>query len=127
MFLSTAFACAHDLHLHYPGDGDASLDMRLTAAVSDTSVAINGQLLAEGERTRRILVDHMPTGESTVVLAASDLPEKTFTIDLQPGQHAVMPLSAPAEASIGSAIGSLFFQAIAAGVAYAAYMAVKSL
>jgi hypothetical protein len=55
------------------------------------------------------------------------MPEKSFTIDLRPGQRAVMPISAPAEASVGGAIESLFFQAIAAGVAYATYTLVKSL
>ncbi len=65
--------CAHDVHAHYPASPDAptgTLVLRLSTS-SDVSVAVNGILVVDDEKTDRIVIDHVPIGNNDVVIAAS--------------------------------------------------------
>ncbi|MCC6999757.1 MAG: hypothetical protein IT370_34460, partial [Deltaproteobacteria bacterium] len=75
-----------------PGD-DAELTLQFTHAVDGAHLSINGHPVVMDAHTARIVVAGLPAGELAVMLAADGL-EKAFTLELQPGQHVMVPVAA---------------------------------
>ncbi len=75
-----------------PGD-DAELTLQFSHAVAGAHVSINGRPVVMGAHTARIVVAGLPPGELAVMLAADGI-EKAFTLELEPGQHVMVPIAA---------------------------------
>ena len=79
-----------------PGQETATLIIQFTGDVFNAHLAVNGQPVATGERTRRITVREIPAGDVAVMLAAEGGVEKAFGLHLEAGQRMVVPVSTPA-------------------------------
>jgi hypothetical protein len=67
-------ACVHDVRSQFPGGGGdptGTVVIMLTEPGNDLVVTIDGILIAEAERTQRIVIDHVPVGFRELVVAAS--------------------------------------------------------
>src|SRR5687767_11061331 len=56
--------CTHDVRVRYPAPPDAptgTLVLRLTEA-ANVSVAVNGQLIVDDEKTDKIVIENLPVG-----------------------------------------------------------------
>src|SRR5436190_998808 len=65
--------CAHDVRVRYPAPPDAptgTLVLRLTTS-ADVTVAVNGILVVDDEKTDKIVIENVPTGSNDVVIAAN--------------------------------------------------------
>lgn len=117
------YGCAHDVRTRFPadpetvGDAPATLVLRFTHAVEHAYVSVNGVPVAQDAHTKEIVVEGLPPGETTVMVAAANGLEKGFMMHLSPGQRAVVPLSA-ADTSVGRSV----FQAFLTAAVYAAYL-----
>ena len=125
LLAAVAGGCARDVHARFPGvtDGSptASLVLRFTDPVEHAHVSVNGVPVASDVHTREIVVEGIPPGETSILLAASNTPEKAFVLDLQPGQRAVVPLSAPS-----ASFGKSLLQAAVGAAVYATYLALTA-
>lgn len=67
-------ACTHDsVRVQYPAPPDAptgTLVLRLTEP-AEVSVAVNGQLVVDDEKTDKIIIENLPVGSNDVVIAAN--------------------------------------------------------
>ncbi len=123
---------AHDVHARYPSlpttgaeeAGRATLELRFTHAVSNAQLAVNGVPITSGVKTARIVVDDVPAGRTSIVLAADgEQSEKSFALELAPGAHVVVPLVAASEGSFARTME----QAFVAAVVWAVYLGVRSM
>lgn len=73
LVLAVVVGCSHDVRVTYPAPPDAptgTLVLRLTAS-ADVSVAINGFLVVDDEKTDKIVIERVPVGTNDVVIAAN--------------------------------------------------------
>lgn len=73
LVLAVVVGCSHDVRVTYPAQPDAptgTLVLRLTAS-ADVSVAINGFLVVDDEKTDKIVIERVPVGTNDVVIAAN--------------------------------------------------------
>ena len=99
--------CAHDVRVQYPAPPDAptgTLVLRLTTA-ANVSVAVNGQLVVEDEKTDKIIIENLPVGGNDVIIAANG-GDKAFRAWVTSDQWTTVPMGVP-EAS-GSVLKSIF-------------------
>jgi hypothetical protein len=68
----------------------------LTQPASDVTVSINGVLVAEGEHTRRLVIDRVPVGTADVILAANG-GDKQFRTWIGSDHATTVPLGIPEE------------------------------
>ena len=120
--------CAHDVRTRLPGPPApeaGTLELRFTNAVKHAHLAINGIAVTADAHTRRIVVEGVPAGTATVMLAAGDGGEggveKVFSVDLAAGQHLVVPLAAPS-----SSAGRSLLSAVGAAAVYVGYLALRA-
>ena len=120
-----ALACAHDLRVAFPGAAapadSATVELRFTHAVDHACITVNGVEIAEDANTARVVVSGVPSGPATVMVAASDGPEKVFELNLHPGQRVVVPLSAP-----DTSVGKTLLGALMTAAVYAVYLGLAS-
>jgi hypothetical protein len=93
--------CAHDVRVDYPAPPDVptgTLVLRLTQT-ANVSVAVNGILVVDNEKTDKIRIDHMPIGGNDVVIAANG-GDKAFRAFVTSEQWTTVPMGVP-EASTG--------------------------
>ena len=93
--------CAHDVRVDYPAPPDVptgTLVLRLTQT-ANVSVAVNGMLVVDNEKTDKIRIDHIPIGGNDVVIAANG-GDKAFRAFVTSEQHTTVPMGVP-EASTG--------------------------
>lgn len=65
--------CAHDVRVDYPAPPDVAtgtLVLRLTTTAS-VSVAVNGFLVVDDEKTDKIVIERIPVGSNDIVIAAN--------------------------------------------------------
>jgi hypothetical protein len=65
--------CAHDVRVDYPAPPDVAtgtLVLRLTTTAA-VSVAVNGILVVDDEKTDKIVIERVPIGTNDVVIAAN--------------------------------------------------------
>ena len=93
--------CAHDVRVDYPAPPDVptgTLVLRLTQT-ANVSVAVNGILVVDNEKTEKIRIDHLPIGGNDVVIAANG-GDKAFRAFVTSEQWTTVPMGVP-EASTG--------------------------
>src|SRR5688572_15449292 len=65
--------CTHDVRAKYPAPPDAptgTLVLRFTTS-ADVSVAVNGILVVDDEKTDKIIIENIPIGGNDLVIAAN--------------------------------------------------------
>ena len=103
--------CAHDVRARFPAPPDAptgSLVLLLSQPASGVSVAVNGMLVVEDVRTKRVTIDNVPTGTAEITIAANG-GDKQFRLWVSSEHPTTVPLGVP-EASAGlwkSILGTL--------------------
>ena len=66
--------CAHDVRAHFPASAEVptgTLVLLLSQPASEVTVAVDGVLVAEDKRTRRITIDGVPTGTRDIAITAN--------------------------------------------------------
>jgi hypothetical protein len=95
------FSCTHDVRVTYPAAPDAptgTLVLRLTTS-ADVSVAVNGLLVVDGEKTDKVVITNVPIGSNDVVIAANG-GDKAMRVFVTSEQWTTVPMGIP-EASSG--------------------------
>ena len=103
--------CAHDVATRFPSqptEPTGTLVLQLTKPASGVTVAINGVLVVDDERTERVVIAGVPTGQAEVVMAANG-GDKAFRVWIDSAHPTTVPLGVPDEGSgfIKSLAGSL--------------------
>jgi hypothetical protein len=98
LLLVLLFACSTpSVRVRYPTTPDqptGTLVLLLSQAASDVTVAINGNLVVDREHTDRVIVDGVPVGTQTVILAANGM-DKQFQIWVDGDHWTTVPLGVP--------------------------------
>lgn len=100
-------ACGHDVRVTYPAAPDAptgTLVLRLTTG-AEVSVAVNGLLVVDGEKTDKVVIENVPIGSNEVVVAANG-GDKAMRVFVTSEQWTTVPMGVP-EAS-GGLLKSIF-------------------
>jgi hypothetical protein len=103
--------CAHDVRATFPAPPNAPtgrLVLLLSHPAAGVSVAINGLLVVEGQRTGRVTIDKVPVGHSEITIAANGS-DKQFKVWIDDTHPTTVPLGVPQE-SLGflkSIVGTL--------------------
>jgi hypothetical protein len=97
LILALVAGCAHDVRARFPSSPEeptGTLVLLLSQGASNVSVAIDGLLVVEDEHARRVTVDHVPTGNHDIVIAAngSDKAVRTWIASENP---TTIPLGVP--------------------------------
>jgi hypothetical protein len=95
--------CARDVRVRYPaapGAPTGQLVLLLSQSATGVSVSLDGLLVVEDAHTKKVIVDSVPVGNITIVLAAngSDKSMRVWVDDVNP---TTIPLGVPAEGSMG--------------------------
>jgi anti-sigma-K factor RskA len=94
--------CAHDVVVAYPAAPDAptgTLVLKLSTAASGVSVAIGGLLVVEDAHTGKVVIEHVPVGNTEVTMAANGV-DKQFKVWVDDRNPTTVPLGV-AEPSLG--------------------------
>jgi hypothetical protein len=98
VFVLFLIACGgHDVRVRYPVAPDqptGTLVLLLSQAASDVTVAINGNLVVDRAHTDRVIVDGVPVGTQTVIMAANGS-DKQFQIWVDGDHWTTVPLGVP--------------------------------
>jgi hypothetical protein len=115
-------ACARDLRARYPlapseeegvsPPATATVELRFTSAVKGLVVSVDGRLVVDGAHTQRVVIEQLPPGHVTVMVACEGAPERVFSLDLEPGGRVVVPLTGAS----GGGATSLWQTALGAAV-----------
>ncbi len=90
--------CTHDIRAVYPtepGQPTGRLVLILTQA-ADVTLSVNGLLVLDGEHTRKITIDNIPTGNAEITLAANG-GDKQFRAWVDSERPTTVPLGVPSE------------------------------
>jgi hypothetical protein len=103
--------CSHDVRARYPSRPDeptGTLVLTMTRPASGVTVAINGLLVVDDEKTARVVVEGVPVGTGNIVMAANGS-DKAFSVWIESEHPTTVPLGVPEEGSgfIKSLAGSL--------------------
>jgi hypothetical protein len=93
--------CTHDVRVEYPAPPDSptgTLVLRLTTS-ANVSVAVNGILVVDDEKTDKVVIHKVPIGGNDVVIAANG-GDKAFRAFVTSEQWTTVPMGVP-EASTG--------------------------
>ncbi len=88
--------CARDVVAVFPGEvlGEkGTVEVLLTNAVPNVTVAVNGKLVANGANTRRVVVNGVESGYATVAVAAGAL-DREFQVWVPAGGEVAVPVAA---------------------------------
>jgi hypothetical protein len=98
LLLLALVACStSDVRVRYPVAPDqptGTLVLLLSQAASDVTVSINGNLVVDRAHTDRIIVDGVPVGTQTVIMAANGS-DKQFQIWVDGDHWTTVPLGVP--------------------------------
>jgi hypothetical protein len=89
-------ACTHDVKVKYPAPPDAptgTLVLRFTSA-ADVSVAVNGLLVVDDEKTDKVVIENLPVGGNDVVIAANG-GDKAIRAFVTSDQWTTIPMGVP--------------------------------
>ncbi len=108
---AVAVGCSHDVKARYPSIPDeptGTLVLRMSKPASGVTVAINGLLVVDGEKTSHVVIDGVPVGTREVVMSANGV-DKAFQVWISGEHPTTVPLGVPDEGSgfIKSLAGSL--------------------
>jgi hypothetical protein len=109
--LGLVAGCAHDIAAKFPSqptEPTGTLVLQMTKPASGVTVGVNGVLVVDDERTQRVVIAGVPTGQSEVVIAANG-GDKAFRVWIDSSHATTVPLGVPDEGSgfIKSLAGSL--------------------
>jgi hypothetical protein len=102
LLLVIAVGCSHDVHARFPappGAPTGKLVLLLSKPASNVTVAINGVLVVEDEKTRRVTIDQIPSGTVEITMSANGS-DKQFKVWLDDTHATTVPLGVP-EPGIG--------------------------
>ena len=91
--------CTHDVRARYPSRADeatGTLVLTMTKPASGVTVAINGLLIVDDEKTQHVVIDGVPVGTREVVIAANGS-DKAFTVWVSGEHPTTVPLGVPDE------------------------------
>ncbi len=113
---SFVLSCAHDVRVRYPDEeaGDHGILNVLLDDAADVTVAVNGQLLVDGARTKRIEIQNLPTGFVELAVAAGGSAQQT-RVWITAEHPTALPMGAPA-AGAQSIVASLLSTAVSVAV-----------
>jgi hypothetical protein len=104
--------CAKDLHASMvtpdPESPTGTLVLLFSQPATDVTVAVNGVLVAEAPKTRRIQIDGIPVGTTDVVLVANGA-DRSFRLWIGGETAVTMPLGIPDQSTgfLKTLLGSL--------------------
>ncbi len=97
-FVLLLVACGGtDVRVHYPVLPDqptGTLVLRLSQTADDVTVAINGNLVVDRVKTDHVVIDGVPVGTQTVIMAANGV-DKQFQIWVDGDHWTTVPLGVP--------------------------------
>ena len=82
LVLGIVFGCSHDIRTRYPSRPDeptGTLVLTMATVASGVTVAINGLLVVDDEKTQHVVIEGVPTGFRDVVMAANGS-DKAFQV-----------------------------------------------
>jgi hypothetical protein len=91
--------CAHDVKSRYPSRPDeptGTLVLTMSEAASGVTVAINGVLVVDDEKTDHVVIEGVPAGTGEVVMAANGA-DKAFRVWIDSERPTTVPLGVPDE------------------------------
>ncbi len=117
LILVLLVGCARDVRARFPSspqEPTGTLVLLLSQAASNVSVAIDGRLVVEDEDTKKITIEHVPTGNHDVVIAVNggDKAIRTWIASEHP---TTIPLGVPAA---GTALWKSIVGALVSILAY---------
>lgn len=98
--LLVLLGCAHDVRVAYPAPPDVptgTLVLRLTTT-ANVSVAVNGILVVDNEKTDKIRIDQIPIGGNDLVIAANG-GDKAIRAFVTSEQWTTIPMGVPEEST----------------------------
>jgi hypothetical protein len=102
LLLLFVIGCAHDVRANFPappGAPTGKLVLLLSKPASNVTVAVNGQLVVEDEKTGRITIEGIPVGNIDVTMSANGS-DKQFKVWVDDTYATTVPLGVP-EQSMG--------------------------
>ena len=107
----TAGGCSHDVKARFPSRADeptGTLVLTMARPASGVTVAINGVLVVDDEKTGHVMIEGVPVGTGEVVMAANGS-DKAFHVWIESTRPTTVPLGVPDEGSgfLKSLAGSL--------------------
>jgi hypothetical protein len=111
LVLLVVVACSHDVKARYPSRADeptGTLVLTMSRPASGVTVAINGVLVVDDEKTQQIVIEGVPSGSGDVVMAANG-GDKAFRVWIDSERPTTVPLGVPDEGTgfLKSLAGSL--------------------
>ncbi len=91
--------CTHDVKARYPSKPDeptGTLVLAMTKPASGVTVAINGMLVVDDEKTGHVVIEGVPVGTGEVVMAANGS-DKAFRVWIESDHPTTVPLGVPDE------------------------------
>lgn len=103
--------CAHDVKARYPSRADeptGTLVITMARPASGVTVAVNGVLVVQDEKTEHVVIEGVPVGTGDVVMAANG-GDRAFRVWIDSDRPTTVPLGVPDEGSgfLKSLAGSL--------------------
>jgi len=89
--------CSHDVRARFPSspqDPTGTLVLLLSQPASNVSVAINGMLVVEDAHTKKLTIEHVPTGNNEIVIAANGS-DKAMRVWIASENPTTIPLGVP--------------------------------
>jgi hypothetical protein len=90
-------ACSHDVQAKFPAPPNApvgKLVLLLSRPASNVSVAINGQLVVEDQKTGRVTIEQVPVGNAEITMTANGS-DKQFRVWVDDTYVTTVPLGVP--------------------------------
>jgi len=103
--------CAHDVRAGFPappGAPTGTLVLLLSRPANNVTVAINGQLIVEDEKTGRVMIKDIPTGNAEITMSANGS-DKQFRVWVDDTHVTTVPLGVPEQGMgfLKSVLGTL--------------------
>ena len=108
-----------------PEDLTGSITILLTQPARDLTVTVNGVLVAERKRTKRVHIDNVPVGYADVMIAAGAGPTRIdahIRVSIDTNVTTTIPVAAP-DKPFGSAMSAGILSVAAWLLARALYLA----
>ena len=91
--------CSHNVKARYPSRADdptGTLVLTMARPASGVTVAINGVLVVDDEKTKHVVIEGVPVGTGEIVMAANGA-DKAFRVWIQSEHPTTVPLGVPQE------------------------------
>lgn len=111
LVMLAVLGCSHDVKARYPSRPDeptGTLVLTMSRPASGVTVAINGRLVVDDEKTQHVVIEGVPVGTGEVVMAANGA-DRAFHVWIDSEHPTTVPLGVPEEGTgfLKSLAGSL--------------------